>query len=151
MSTSFSEPVLQAPPGQEHLPRSLWTIDQADLAAVAHVTVAALYDRAHRRPHLLPPAIHTKGGKRLYRVVDVEAWLANQVGLPSPKDIQETGSGRRRGRPCKAEQVTGRKEAAAGHPSAEKPKRRGAPTKEERVAHSKRELANGKGAGNGAR
>jgi len=116
MSTSFSEPILQAlpgqeqaPPGQEHLPRSLWTIEQGDLAAIEHVTVAAIYDRAHRRPHLLPPAIHTKGGKRLYRVVDVEAWLASRVELPSPKGKQETGSGRRRGRPSKAEQVAGRK------------------------------------------
>jgi hypothetical protein len=114
MSTSFSEPISQAPPGQEHLPRSLWTIDQGGLAAIEHVTVAAIYDRAHRRPHLLPPAIHTKGGKRLYRVVDVEAWLASRVELPSPQKAPKNGSARRRGNSTKAEQIARRKGGANG-------------------------------------
>ncbi|WP_442951856.1 helix-turn-helix domain-containing protein [Oryzomicrobium sp.] len=94
--------------GQVHLPSSLKTISSDDLAGILGVSVDTLYNRATRTPHLLPPSLKI-GGKRRYRVVDVEAWLLKQLqvpqvpGAPAPSSSTSpaTTTIKRRGRPPK--------------------------------------------------
>lgn len=95
------------PTGQAHLPPSLQTLSCEDLAVILGVSVDTLYNRATRTPNLLPPSLKI-GGKRLYRVVDVEAWLLKQLQVPQSTTSLATTTTKRRGRPPKAAQLAKR-------------------------------------------
>lgn len=113
MSAFSPTPTGQA---QAHLPPSLQTLSCEDLAVILGVSVDTLYNRATRTPNLLPPSLKI-GGKRRYRVVDVEAWLLKQLqvpqvpGAPAPSSTTTT---KRRGRPPKAVQMTRRQGVGNG-------------------------------------
>lgn len=75
-----------------------------DLAAILGRAVSSIRSDASRCPHSLPPVIRIPGARRLlWRRQDVEAWLAGLVVQPIPPPTAH--SGRRRGRPRKAEQL----------------------------------------------
>ncbi|NMV40676.1 helix-turn-helix domain-containing protein [Ralstonia insidiosa] len=78
------------------------------LAAALGLAEQTIYNR-HSTGGDLPPCI--KLGRLLrFRPVDVEAWLAKQLGATENPVVQErTHVPRRRGRPTKAEQVAARR------------------------------------------
>lgn len=84
--------------------QALLTVDQ--LSAFLQKSVASIRSDVTRNPQALPPICRLPGTKRLlWRVEDVEAWLAAHVvcsGLTKPVAEQERA---RPGRPIKAAQV----------------------------------------------
>lgn len=91
--------------------RTLLTVDQ--LAECLHKSVASIRSDATRNPRSLPPICRLPGTKRLlWRVEDVERWLAEHVDgsvaqAPAGESLQK-----RRGRPTKAEQVARQRQRA---------------------------------------
>jgi len=86
--------------------RALLTVDH--LAQCLHKSVASIRSDATRNPHSLPPICRLPGTKRLlWRVEDVERWLAEHVEGMSPAAASAVPEfpAPRRGRPTKAEQV----------------------------------------------
>jgi hypothetical protein len=86
--------------------RTLLTVDQ--LAVCIHKSVASIRSDATRNPRSLPPICRLPGTKRLlWRVEDVERWLAEHVDGVSIASSTEVGVQLqvRRGRPTKAEQL----------------------------------------------
>lgn len=85
--------------------QALLTVDQ--LSIYLQKSVASIRSDATRNPLALPPICRLPGTKRLlWRVEDVEQWLAEHV--VSVDAIVPTASQEktRRGRPSKAEQVS---------------------------------------------
>ncbi|MAB98755.1 MAG: hypothetical protein CMK71_11925 [Pseudomonadaceae bacterium] len=84
--------------------QALLTVDQ--LSAFLQKSVASIRSDVTRNPQALPPICRLPGTKRLlWRVEDVEAWLAEHVvgsALAKPVAEQERA---RPGRPNKAAQV----------------------------------------------
>lgn len=85
--------------------QALLTVDQ--LSVFLQKSVASIRSDVTRNPMSLPPICRLPGTKRLlWRVEDVERWLAEHVSAP---DELEALSGElveaKRGRPSKAEQI----------------------------------------------
>jgi len=85
--------------------QALLTVEQ--LSEYIHKSVASIRCDATRKPHSLPPICRLPGTKRLlWRMEDVERWLADHVDALGHSGVaDEAGNKRRRGRPTKAEQV----------------------------------------------
>lgn len=85
--------------------QALLTVDQ--LSIYLQKSVASIRSDVTRNPLALPPICRLPGTKRLlWRVEDVEQWLAEHVvsaDAIAPSVSQEKA---RRGRPSKAEQVS---------------------------------------------
>ncbi|PRF00230.1 hypothetical protein C6Q15_33135 [Burkholderia multivorans] len=94
--------------------KELITVEQ--LSAYLHKSVASIRSDATRNPQSLPPICRLPATKRLlWRVEDVERWLASHVEGASPPtalDVNESPRPRR-GRPTKAEQVARHRRRAA--------------------------------------
>lgn len=93
--------------------RTLLTVDE--LAECLHKSVASIRSDATRNPRSLPPICRLPGTKRLlWRVEDVERWLADHVdGVTVATTMAVTEQHqRRRGRPTKAEQVARQRQRA---------------------------------------
>lgn len=87
-------------------PAVLLTVNQ--LAQCLHKSVASVRSDATRNPRSLPPICRLPGTKRLlWRIEDVEHWLAQHVALPAGNQGPSAliSQRPRRGRPTKAEQV----------------------------------------------
>lgn len=84
--------------------QALLTVDQ--LSAFLHKSVASIRSDVTRNPQALPPICRLPGTKRLlWRVEDVEAWLAEHV---TGREFAATGMEHKRarpGRPTKAAQI----------------------------------------------
>jgi predicted DNA-binding transcriptional regulator AlpA len=75
-----------------------------DLAAILGRAVSSIRSDASRCPHSLPPLVRIPGARRLlWRKQDVEAWLAGLVVQPPQSSPSAANTGRRRGRPRKAD------------------------------------------------
>lgn len=85
---------------------SLLTVEQ--LSKYIHKSVASIRCDSTRKPHSLPPICRLPGTRRLlWRVEDVERWLAEHVDTSVHSGVVTDTSNKRprRGRPTKAEQV----------------------------------------------
>jgi hypothetical protein len=88
-------------------------LNVAQLAAALHKTVASIQSDASRNPAALPPICRLPGNRRLlWRVKDVEKWIADHVRIPdtvasTPPAIPPSPAPvtPKRGRPTKAEQL----------------------------------------------
>lgn len=77
-----------------------------DLAAVIHKSPASVRSDASRNPSALPPICRLPGNKRLlWRLVDVQNWLAGCVEKSSPLEssVEEINGPKKRGRPRKVQ------------------------------------------------
>lgn len=85
--------------------QALLTVEQ--LSKYIQKSVASIRCDATRKPYSLPPICRLPGTKRLlWRMEDVESWLAEHVDAPGRSDVgNNTSIKRRRGRPTKAEQM----------------------------------------------
>lgn len=82
----------------------LLTVDQ--LAQCLHKSVASIRSDSTRNPQSLPPICRLPGTKRLlWRIDDVERWLAQHVAGEHGTPCLQEEAKPRRGRPTKAEQV----------------------------------------------
>ncbi|OUL72142.1 hypothetical protein CA603_46115 [Paraburkholderia hospita] len=90
--------------------QALLTVDQ--LSLYLRKSVASIRSDATRNPTALPPICRIPGTKRLlWRVEDVESWLASHVSGSSAQQSQpQTVTPPRRGRPTKAEQLARQKQ-----------------------------------------
>lgn len=78
----------------------------ADLAGVLRKSVHSVRHDLTRNPCSLPPRCVIPGAKRnLWRLQDVEAWLASHVEHTPPVPEVALLPARRRGRPTKMEQA----------------------------------------------
>ena len=94
--------------------QALLTVEQ--LSKYIHKSVASIRCDATRKPHSLPPICRLPGTKRLlWRVEDVECWLATHVAAAGQSDSVNDAVDRpqRRGRPTKVEQVAKRRARVA--------------------------------------
>lgn len=89
--------------------QALLTVDQ--LSHFLRKSVASIRSDATRNPTALPPICRIPGTKRLlWRIEDVESWLASHVtGSTASQDESMAGQQPRRGRPTKAEQLAKQK------------------------------------------
>jgi hypothetical protein len=89
--------------GAEITSNGLLAVEQ--LAILIHKSPSSVRSDASRNPSALPPICRIPGTKRLlWRVADVEAWLASFVDAPTPLPsivVDATGAKRGRGRPRK--------------------------------------------------
>ena len=79
-----------------------------DLAKYLHKSVTTIRSDVSRNPQCLPPICRLPGTKRLlWRLEDVERWLAGYVTDPSLLGVEAQGRtfAAGRGRPTKAQQV----------------------------------------------
>lgn len=88
--------------------RPLLTVD--DLASFIHKSVASIRSDSTRNPQSLPPVCRLPGTKRLlWRIEDVEQWLAQHVANPdllrTAVHTAQNSSIPKRGRPTKAEHI----------------------------------------------
>lgn len=84
--------------------QALLTIDE--LSAYLQKSVASIRSDVSRNPHALPPICRLPGTKRLlWRVEDVEVWLARHVVVLDKTVPLVVPISSRRGRPSKSEQV----------------------------------------------
>jgi hypothetical protein len=86
--------------------QALLTVEQ--LSVYIHKSVASIRCDATRKPHSLPPICRLPSTKRLlWRMEDVERWLAEHVDAGGNSGIVDDTNTRRprRGRPTKAEQI----------------------------------------------
>lgn len=82
--------------------KSLLTVEQ--LSVCLHKSIASIRSDATRNPKSLPPLCRLPGTKRLlWRIQDVELWLAGHVIVVTPEHIPPSDTPRR-GRPSKAAQ-----------------------------------------------
>lgn len=85
--------------------QALLTVEQ--LSEYLQKSVASIRSDATRNPQSLPPICRLPGTKRLlWRVEDVEQWLAEHVTSASDISPLVAPGPPKRGRPTKAEQVT---------------------------------------------
>ncbi|MDT4826322.1 hypothetical protein FQZ97_596310 [compost metagenome] len=90
--------------------QALLTVDQ--LSTYLCKSAASIRCDASRNPQSLPPICRLPGTKRLlWRMEDVEKWLAEHVVVIDSAAISTTPEQRKRGRPTKAEQVAQRRRA----------------------------------------
>lgn len=93
--------------GAEFTSNGLLVVEQ--LAILIHKSPSSVRSDASRNPAVLPPICRIPGTKRLlWRVADVEAWLASFVSAPMslpPTAMDVSPAKRRRGRPRKVEKV----------------------------------------------
>ena len=88
--------------------QALLTIDE--LSSYLHKSVASIRSDVSRNPHALPPICRLPGTKRLlWRVEDVERWLAKHVVVLDTMTPLTVSTPVRRGRPSKSEQVAKRR------------------------------------------
>lgn len=86
--------------------QALLTVEQ--LSECLQKSVASIRSDATRNPQSLPPICRLPGTKRLlWRVADVEQWLAEHVASTAGIPPVAASVSPKRGRPTKAEQVTG--------------------------------------------
>ncbi len=79
-------------------------LNAEQLAPLLHKTVATVRSDSTRNPKALPPICRLPHTKRLlWRIEDVEAWLAKHVDVEHKTSF--TDFPRKRGRPTKAEQI----------------------------------------------
>jgi len=99
--------------------KALLTVDQ--LATYIQKSPASVRCDASRNPKSLPPICRLPGSKRLlWRVEDVESWLAQHVQNTAPPvrsaqqapDTQATIPPKKRGRPTKAESMARQRQIA---------------------------------------
>ncbi len=88
----------------------------ADLAAYLHKSVTSIRGDVSRNPRSLPPICRLPGTKRLlWRVEDVEKWLADHVSGVSFSTEPDTSLVRSKpGRPTKSQQVRKQKAGRQG-------------------------------------
>ena len=96
--------------------QSLILIDVDQLATILHKSVSSIRSDNTRSPQLLPPRVKIRGNKRLlWRLPDVEAWLARHVaagtGEMSEARPQQAVRTPKRGRPTKADQINRQRHA----------------------------------------
>ncbi|PRE16526.1 hypothetical protein C6P72_24470 [Burkholderia gladioli] len=94
--------------------KSLLTVEQ--LSQYLHKSVASIRSDATRNPQSLPPICRLPNTKRLlWRIEDVECWLASHVHGVAPPTVRAGAESRqpRRGRPTKAEQVARHRRSVA--------------------------------------
>ncbi|AYC31775.1 DNA-binding protein [Pseudomonas cavernae] len=85
--------------------QALLTVDQ--LSLYLQKSVASIRSDVTRNPLALPPICRLPGTKRLlWRVEDVEKWLAEHVVIADVTVPSTASESVRRGRPTKAEQVS---------------------------------------------
>lgn len=101
--------------------KALLTVEQ--LSTYIHKSVASIRSDATRNPASLPPICRLPGTKRLlWRIEDVESWIAQHIGKSAAcVPASATDHARpKRGRPTKAEQVTRQRQQskAFGHATA---------------------------------
>lgn len=85
--------------------QALLTVEQ--LSEYLQKSVASIRSDATRNPQSLPPICRLPGTKRLlWRVADVEQWLAEHVTSAPGIPLVAASEPMKRGRPTKAEQVT---------------------------------------------
>jgi hypothetical protein len=85
--------------------QALLTVDQ--LSEYLHKSVSSIRSDASRNPQSLPPICRLPGTKRLlWRIEDVERWLAKYVDLKEAGTPSVALGQTRRGRPTKTEQVS---------------------------------------------
>ncbi|MCP1633699.1 DNA-binding protein [Kerstersia gyiorum] len=90
----------------------LLTVEQ--LAQYIHKSVNSIRSDACRNPQSLPPICRLPNTKRLlWRMEDVEAWLAGHVAIQVTDAAATPSRTTRRGRPTKAETVTRQRQAQA--------------------------------------
>ena len=89
--------------------QALLTVDQ--LSEYLRKSVASIRSDATRNPAALPPICRIPGTKRLlWRVEDVEQWLASHVLVDGAShNAQRPVEPARRGRPTKAEELARKK------------------------------------------
>jgi len=91
--------------GAEITTNGLLAVEQ--LAILIHKSPSSVRSDASRNPSALPPICRIPGTKRLlWRVADVEAWLASFVDVPTPLPsiaVNVKGAKRGRGRPRKSD------------------------------------------------
>lgn len=90
--------------GAEFTSNGLLVVEQ--LAILIHKSPSSVRSDASRNPSVLPPICRIPGTKRLlWRVADVEAWLASFVSaprtIPEPDEVKIVKRGR--GRPRKTD------------------------------------------------
>lgn len=91
--------------------RSLLTVDQ--LSQYIHKSVASIRSDSTRNPQSLPPICRLPGTKRLlWRVEDVERWIAQHIHGDSVALAPDDTDRPKRGRPTKAEQVARQRQRA---------------------------------------
>lgn len=105
--------------------QALLTVDQ--LSEYLRKSVASIRSDATRNPAALPPRCRIPGTKRLlWRVEDVEHWLASHVATEEASQVRQPVMERgRRGRPTKAEQLAREKRLSGSNPSNSLPSARG--------------------------
>ncbi|PKM28650.1 MAG: hypothetical protein CVV07_13655 [Gammaproteobacteria bacterium HGW-Gammaproteobacteria-11] len=92
--------------------QALLTVEQ--LSEYLQKSVASIRSDATRNPQSLPPICRLPGTKRLlWRVADVEQWLAEHVTSASGIPLVAASEPMKRGRPTKAEQVTRSRRSAS--------------------------------------
>lgn len=97
--------------GQGHAMQSLLTVEQ--LSIYLHKSVTSIRSDAHRNPSSLPPICRLPHTKRLlWRVEDVERWLASHVTGQTSTETSAPIPEPTRGRPTKAEQIARQRQAA---------------------------------------
>lgn len=90
---------------------ALLTVDQ--LSSYLHKSVASIRSDVTRNPRALPPICRLPGTKRLlWRLEDVERWLAEHVVATNATAPSVASVHVRRGRPTKAEQVANQRRSA---------------------------------------
>ncbi|QQZ41141.1 DNA-binding protein [Pseudomonas sp. SK3(2021)] len=91
--------------------QALLTVEQ--LSEYLQKSVSSIRSDATRNPLSLPPICRLPGTKRLlWRVVDVEQWLAEHVATASGMSLVSASVPPKRGRPTKAEQVANQRRSA---------------------------------------
>lgn len=103
-----------------HAMQSLLTIEQ--LSIYLHKSVTSIRSDAHRNPSSLPPICRLPHTKRLlWRIEDVERWLASHVIGVATTETSAPIPAPKRGRPTKAEQIARQRQATqsatTGRPS----------------------------------
>ncbi|MCY1517382.1 hypothetical protein D9M68_520610 [compost metagenome] len=92
--------------------QALLTVEQ--LSEYLQKSIASIRSDATRNPQSLPPICRLPGTKRLlWRVEDVEQWLAEHVASAPGNPPVAAPVPSKRGRPTKAEQVTRSRRSAS--------------------------------------
>lgn len=91
--------------------QALLTVEQ--LSEYLQKSVASIRSDATRNPQSLPPICRLPGTKRLlWRVADVEQWLAKHVASDSVIPPVAASESPKRGRPTKVEQIANQRRSA---------------------------------------